>query len=101
MWIVTVEDLNTIRDKQISEILEIRLESSERYVKRVESGFISTSIFREAKIWKSKEDCMEFIENVEFYRIYSSVRKSDVAFFSTYSRLLDKKLDIKYVDCNS
>jgi hypothetical protein len=106
MWIIRVEDLNSQRDRLLSDFLDDGGSVSKNYLKIARSKtrqediriyehykWTSTEDIVEAKVWSTKEDAIKFLESV---RSKVGILKSiSGGWSSTDEFFIDKKLTIE------
>ena len=64
MWIIRVEDLNSQRDRLLSDFLDDGGSVSKNYLKMGVHRWTSTEYIVEAKVWSTKEDAIRFLNSV-------------------------------------
>ena len=100
MWIIRVEDLNSQRDRLLSDFLDDGGSVSKNYLKIARSKirqediriyehhkWTSTEDIVEAKVWSTKEDAIKFLDSVNNVKL--KWRNT------TYKFFIDKKLTIE------
>jgi hypothetical protein len=100
MWIIRVEDLNSQRDRLLSDFLDDG-SVSKNYLKiarskirhtrptKARTVWTSTEDIVEAKVWSTKEDAIKFLDSVNIVTLNSGWASPNDEFF------IDKKLTIE------